>query len=161
MAQRFRTIIFGKVENGEIVLSEPYKLRLEKRLRSLEGHEVEVALPEKRRKRSKRSLKQNSYYWAVVIPIIMDSMGEFDEEIVHDYLRSKFLKEVVVRSFINPSTKQKQEVEFQRIRSTTELSVGDFVEYVMKIEQWAIEFFGIDRFPDPDEWDPVKLINEE
>jgi hypothetical protein len=38
-----------------------------------------------------RSLKQNAYYWSVVVAMLADAAGYDDPEDMHDALRAKFL----------------------------------------------------------------------
>jgi len=83
-----------------------------------------------------RSLPQNRYYWGVVIPAIMEWMGEdIDKDQVHFALKEKFL------SNRDPNT------GLVIVFSTTKLTVEQFREYIDRI----IRFFapiGL-RIPDP------------
>lgn len=86
--------------------------------------------------KSKRSLKQNAYYWACCLPIVQEGFKELGHELtleeVHDFLKARFnFKEVV--NF------QTGEV-IQIPKSTTELSKDEFGEYISRIQQFAAEF---------------------
>ncbi len=141
MNNRWSPIFFGEVKNERIVLeSEEKKQQWKERLYLLEGQQIELTV---QKKRKRRSTKQNSYYWGVILPIIGHEVGMIDEE-VHDALRNKFLIE--------------HGDKLDKIGSTTNLSTGEFVEYIMKIEMWAQEFLGINKFPDPNEYDPVRML---
>lgn len=141
MSDKITPIFFGEIRNGKIVLErEEEKDRWNSRLYRLEGSKVEIII---KKRRKKRSSKQNSYYWAIVIPIIADQVGMTDEE-THDALKWKFLKV--------------HHDKLETVKETKNLSTGEFVEYIMEIERWAQEFLGIERFPDPDEYDPVQML---
>jgi hypothetical protein len=73
--------------------------------------------------RKVRSLQQNALYWKWV-SIIADYFG-YDAEEMHIYFRAKFL---VDRTKIIP-----------RIRSTTELNILEFMEYMDKISLFSAE----------------------
>lgn len=76
-------------------------------------------------KRAKRSEQQNRYYWGAYLPIIAKETGEGDLDALHELFKGKFLSEGVV------------EVLGQKVRkkkSTTDLGVGEFCEFIMNIE---------------------------
>lgn len=66
-------------------------------------------------------MKENNYYWGVVLDAIADTTGYTPEE-VHDAMRWKFLR-VGGR--------------FERVKSTTSLSTHEFEEYLEKIRMFA------------------------
>lgn len=71
----------------------------------------------------KRTLRQNRYYW-VYLDLIAESTGHTPEEL-HEALKRKHLlvKEVTVMDKVIEITK-----------STTDLTVGEFCEYILDIE---------------------------
>ena len=74
-------------------------------------------------KKPKRTIRQNSFLWAYYTLIAQDT-GHSPEEI-HEWAKGKFLPSKVV------------DVMGDKVRmkaSTTDLSVSEFIEYVMKIE---------------------------
>jgi hypothetical protein len=85
-----------------------------------EGQEVEVII---RRKKSKRSLNQNAYYW-MICTTIADSSGYESPDEVHEALKMMYLR--VNRTGL-PDT----------IRSTTDLNTAEFAEYIDKIKRDA------------------------
>lgn len=87
-------------------------------------------------KAPKRSTQQNAYYWGVVLPTISAETGETEEDL-HELFKQRFL--------VN-GKKMVRGHEIVSYRSTTELSVGGFVEYVDKISSWS----GI-HIPTPEE----------
>lgn len=102
--------------------------------------------------RKSRSTKQNSYYWGAVISYVEDglvNMG-FDRHLlssenIHHMLRDKFLKEDIGVSEGNHAG------EFvTMVRSTTDLSTTEFMDYIADIQKWAAEFLNI-VIPSPGE----------
>lgn len=101
-----------------------------------------------RRFRKSRSGQQNSYYHACVIPCIIDGLVEagynrsdLSRDIVHEMLKAKFL----TRDLPNDNG------EFiPIIKSTTDLTTTEFMEYISDIQQWAQEFLNI-YVPEPNE----------
>lgn len=84
-----------------------------------------------------RSLPQNRYYWGVVIPAIMEWMGEdWDKDQVHFALKEKFL------------SKRDPDTGLVVVTSTTELTIEQFRAYIDVI----IRFFANMgcRIPSPD-----------
>jgi hypothetical protein len=79
-----------------------------------------------RKQRSKRSIKENSYYWGVVVEILRDYFGyeTYEAEEVHDGLKLKFLR-------IHEGE------ALETVRSTTKLSTVEFEDYLEKIRRWA------------------------
>ena len=76
-------------------------------------------------RKAKRTEQQNRYYWGVYLPIIAKETGEHDLDALHELVKGKFLTEGIV------------EVLGQKVRkkkSTTELGVGEFCEFIMNIE---------------------------
>lgn len=84
----------------------------------------------------KRTNPQNRYLRGWVYRLISKYTWE-DEEIIHAQMWYKFLKH--------------KSRDFERIRSTTELSTVEFNEYVEKIILFWWEFAGL-NFPTPEEF---------
>lgn len=87
-----------------------------------EGEQVTL---EVHSKKPKRTVSQNAYYWGVYLPEIAKQTGEYDLDALHELFKGKFLSEGIV------------EVLGQKVRkkkSTTDLGVGEFSEYIMNIE---------------------------
>jgi len=77
-------------------------------------------------KKPKRTIAQNSYYWGVYLRLISKETGEDDIDGLHELFKGKFL------------TKGIREILGEKVRkkgSTTELSVSDFCEYILAIEE--------------------------
>lgn len=147
---RFR----AKIEDRQFKFATDYnEARFKEFLRTLEGKEVVITV---QRKTTQRSNKQNNYYWGAIIPLIMDHMGETEPREVDRVLRGMFLtrtKTVKAVDVETGETIKESSLEIPDVPSSKELTVGEFVEFLMKVEAWAIPFFGIERWPDPEEWE--------
>ena len=110
-------IFNGLTRNGRLHLDD--REAFEKFLQGLNGCDIELSV---RKRRHIRSLSANSYYWAVVIKSISDYSGHTMEE-VHESLKAEFL---IDRSGGMP-----------HVRSTTELDVHQFSEYVERCIELA------------------------
>jgi len=121
------TVQFGKLTLQDEDIYDNYLL-------SLNG-EVEVTV---RKKSNKRTLKQNQYYWAVVIRLIAEETGHTSEEI-HDAMKQMFAKSII---------KIKGE-EYETVTSTTQLDTLEFSKaYVDQIKYWAWDTLNI-VIPEP------------
>ena len=94
-----------------------------RKLAELKGERVQI-LVERRKKH--RSIAENNYYWGVVIPLLCDHFGYFEEE-MHDVIKLKFLYEFDKRTGL------------ARIRSTANLTTVEFEDLMTKIRTWASE----------------------
>lgn len=111
---------------------------------SFEGKDVVIKIEKAKKKRSN---SQNAYMWGVVIPLMREALKEsghtMTNESVHELLKFRFLKESIL---VNEETGECVE----RIKSTTELSTTQMMEYFMDIQKFALEYFGV-NIPDPNE----------
>lgn len=132
MSRLINIIFYGKIIDGKLIAESPIKKKQwENRLRLLEGCDVEYSI----KKRSKaRSMQQNKYYWAVVVPIISEETGMTEEE-VHESLKWKFLR--IKGDYLDKS------------RGISDLTSEEATKFIKEVELWAIEFLGINGFPDP------------
>lgn len=76
-------------------------------------------------KKPKRTESQNRYYWGVYLPLIAKETGN-DVDDLHNLFKGKFLSKAIVECLGE---------KVRRIRSTTDLSVSDFMEYIQRIEE--------------------------
>lgn len=132
-------IFTGRVEQGKLIYDNPEYVA-----RWLKYHTkgpVEVTIAPKRNKRSNR---QNRYYYAY-LEIIANETGSNADDL-HEYFKYKLLPPRTVR-IVNKMVSLPA--------STTKLTKGEFVEYLMKIA----ELTGIPE-PDPLNWN-VKLATDE
>ena len=70
-----------------------------------------------------RSLKENNYYWGIVLTLLAEATG-FTPEEAHDAMRWKFLR---------------KGQRFETVRSTTGLTTNEFEEYLEKIRLFAAQ----------------------
>lgn len=140
---------FGKVtKEGRLEL--PRK-RIAKEVQYFAGKDVEVII---RRKKRRRSNEQNGYYWAIMVPMIVDALidlghndlqsGNKDShEMIHEFLKGRFLNNGLEVSDIQGEV-------ITLPPSTKRLSTVEFMDYKDNIQRWAAEFLGI-SIPDPNE----------
>jgi hypothetical protein len=128
-----KPIFDATVKDGKIKFNRPDLFNLY--LGAFEDKEVIVTVESKR---YKRSLKQNNYYWGVVIPIIGDYLG-YDPDEMHEALKWKFLRKT-----------NSKDPKLMTVKSTTSLSTVEFIDYVDRIVRWAAIDYQI-SIPDPDQ----------
>lgn len=102
-------------------------------IRSLDGKRVTVTVKEAKRKRSTQA---NAFYWAAVIPPIVQKLREagnmVDAEDVHNYLKDEVGK--LRRVIVLPDG------EIKRIPgSTANLTTAEFQAYLIAVTTWAAE----------------------
>jgi hypothetical protein len=101
----------------------------------------------------KRSLSQNAYYHGCIIPIVRQGFKDLGHLLSNDethlFLKNRFLKVELIS--------EDGEVLGERIKSTTELTKGEFIEYINQIQQFGAEILNV-YIPDANE--QVKLINQ-
>ena len=113
-------------------------------INSFEGQNVTVTIQKTKKTRSN---PQNRFYYGVCIPIMQQCLKDagylMTNESVHEMLKLRFLKESIL---VNEETGE----YLERIKSTTELSTTDFMEYILQIQKFAIEYFNTE-IPNPNE----------
>ena len=130
-----------EIKNGKITRNRNL---ITDALASYEGKEciIKIEKPKKT-----RSIRQNKFYWGIILPIVQNCLkvsGHFMTiNDTHELLKLKFLKEIV---FIDEITGEVTE----RIKSTTELSTVQEMEYFGNIQDWTREYFNTE-IPDPNE----------
>lgn len=104
------------------------------------GYEIEI------KKKNKRSLQQNAYYWSCVVAMVHEGLRDMGNDVslqeTHEWLKYKFNAKEIVNTIVG-------EVE-QVPMSTTELNKEDFAAYIEKIQQFAAEYLNI-QIPNPGE----------
>lgn len=78
-------------------------------------------------KRSQRSPQQNNYWWGVCYPIISEATG-FTVNEVHEWAKQTFMKPKIIRI---------GKVEAAITASSTQLSIGEGVDYTDAIRDFA------------------------
>jgi midasin (ATPase involved in ribosome maturation) len=134
--QIISNVINGKLNRNRNLLIDA--------IQSFEGKEISITIEKAKKQRSNC---QNAYYWGVVIKIVkscLKSSGNIlSDNDTHDLLRLKFLKATIN---VNETTGEC----IERIKSTTELSTSEFMEYIAEIQKFAAEYFNT-IIPDPNE----------
>ncbi len=137
----------GKVsESEEITL--PKRMRREIG-RTFRGKQIEVIV---RRKKKRRTLSQNAYYFAVVVPLILEEFVNLGNDLqvgnkehlewIHNMLKERFLPPKEVRDADG--------VMIKLPPSTKDLSTSEFMEYLEKVCQFAAERLQL-AIPQPNE----------
>jgi len=111
----------GKIEQGQLILDDEYLFNQQKL--SLEGKRIQMTLE---KYKTQRSLRQNAFYWGVVIPIIGDWTGELEEDIIHNGLKKKFLGGKEIKGI-------------EMVKSTKKLTTTEFELFIDKIRIWLME----------------------
>lgn len=113
-------------------------------IRSFEGADVLITLEKQKKKRSN---PQNAFYYGVIIPIVQNCLRDagyiMTNEATHDLIKLKFLKEVIL-------TNEETGEVVERVKSTTELSTSQFMDFVAEISIFTNEYFGV-NIPEPNE----------
>ena len=130
-----KLIYNGTVKDGKITL--PKRLRKEV-VASFEGKSIQVTFE---RKKKVRSDSQNAYYWAVVVPTILDALIDLGYEFqsgnhehlnqVHEFLKNRFLEPI--------QGADANAVELTLPPSTKRLGTVEFMDYIDNICRWAGE----------------------
>ena len=94
-----------------------------------------------------RSNAQNRYYWSCIIRAFAEFLASQDyegcsDDAVHETLKDKFLRVPM----IDPAS---GEEIGHRVKSTTELSTVEMMDYCYRCRAWLADFFFI-VVPDPD-----------
>lgn len=135
------------VENGNLKRNRNL---IKDAIASFEGKEITIKIEKAKKKRSN---PQNAYMWGVVIPIVQnclkDSGNVFSGSQTHELLKYKFLKETIL---VNETTGEFVE----RIKSSTELSTSQMMDYFAEIREWVFDFWGV-QIPEPNESLTLKL----
>ena len=124
----------GKVVNGEFKPDRPEDYK--KHLEHLEGRRVEQVIE---RRRQKRSLPQNAWYWCVIVPKIAAAMGHDDLEEVHEILKEHFPANAELHEYLR----------MEKLRSTTQHTREQFTLYAERCQRlgaWLGTYV-----PDPNE----------
>lgn len=114
-------VFLAQVVNGQLVYTRPETVQMY--LGSFEGKPVNVTIEGVRKN---RTTDQNSWYWACVVSIPAEHYGYTKDE-MHEAYKLMFLR------------KRREVDKPQTIKSSANLSTGEFTEYVEKCRNWAAE----------------------
>lgn len=140
----------GKVSNQNKVLLYD-RATFKKELEQYAGQEITITIERRIRK---RSLKQNNYYWGVVIPLALHGMNdaghEIDREGVHDFLRSNFAYDMIVDKETGEILTGSDGKPLIQVFKTSKMTTMEFNIFVEKIQKWSAEYLSVD-IPSPNE----------
>lgn len=126
-------IFEGDIVDGKLKLQRRTKEEISRWLLTFKtGTHVDIKI---QKHKTQRSLEQNAYYWAVVVPILADHFG-YEIEEMHEELKLMFNP---IQSKIDPNRKIGG--------STTKLSTVEFYSdensYIERICRWAATEYGV------------------
>lgn len=117
---------------------------------SFEGKRVEVTI---QKAKKKRTTPQNAYYWGVVIPILQQGLADvgylYNKDATHELIK-RHVAETEPGAIVEEIVIEKTGEVLSRIRSTSELSTSEFMDYLEIIKQFASESLGV-YIPEPNE----------
>ena len=112
-------------------------------IRNIGDTDLKVTIQKRSRRRSG---KQNSYYWAVVVPVVYARLVEYGWDVTveetHDFLKDRFCR----REYIVPETGEVLSV----IKETKSFSTVEFNDYVDRVIRFAAETLDV-QVPYPNE----------
>lgn len=127
---------FGTIQNGKFIHHDP-DIFSDYVRKFVDGKQMELTIGPKVNRRSSGAPGEmanfNGYYWAVIVRIISDTIGELDDNLTHSMLQMLFNKKGI--ELVNPETGQKENMEIPR--GTKDLTSGEFAEYCSRIRIWA------------------------
>ena len=124
MSKLTRTVFKASIKDGVLVYDND---RYARTIISKYEDEPKVRIIVEK-ERGTRTLKQQAYYWGVVLKYIAEYMGEREED-VHEIMKSKFLRK---RRVWRGS-------ELTILKSTTELTSDEFGVYIERVIQEGSE----------------------
>jgi len=141
-----KLLTYGRVINGTLELTNKTEFKTD--IANFEGKEVVITIEKKSKK---RSLKQNRYYWGVVVPLVKAGMIEvgyrMTTETTHEYLLANF-------NIIELVNEHSGEI-LKSIGRTTEMSTIEITTYFEKIAEWSLEYLNV-IIPIPNEQLEIK-----
>jgi hypothetical protein len=136
-----RAVFFAETRAGQLVVYRREDMR--RHLASMGDVPIKVTI-EKRY--SRRSSRQNSYYWGVVVSIIHERLVEFGwdvtQEETHEFLKDRFNR----REYISPDTGE----VFSVIKETKGMDTVEFNRYIEDIIRFSAETLDV-QVPYPNE----------
>lgn len=131
MAKHPTPVFRGRIEQRKICLEQ--RDGFAALIARLEGNEIDLIL---RKHRNVRSLSQNAYYWAVVIPVLAEHCGYEDEE-MHKALQWRFLQKHADQT--GEFETQGTWVKLPTVRSTADLDTAEFTDYIERVRTLAAQ----------------------
>ena len=122
----------GVVEGGQLKLDNRELFR--SYCKNFDGKDVVVSIVEDKPGKL-RTLRENKYYWGVVIPILGSNLG-YDKDDMHEALKWHFLRD----DFGTLPT----------CKSSAKLTTTEFEDWMVAVRRWAAVEFGL-NIPAPNE----------
>lgn len=116
-------VFSGTIVSGKLAIDHPAYYRT--RIGKLADGKVQIVI---RKVKNKRSEAQNRLYW-VFLTAIADETGNDDVLALHEHFKQRFLFRGVKKLRVGGNV-----VDVPIYGSTTDLSKGEFIEYMMSIE---------------------------
>ena len=134
---------FGTVnDNGELRIT--HRAKFDEDLKKyFTGKHVEITI---QKKRKKRSLMQNNFYWGVVIPILYEGWKDMGHDTSKEQIHEFNLKEFNFIEVVNEKTGEVKRMP----QSSTVMTTSQFMDFLSSIQRFAAEFLNI-QIPDPNE----------
>jgi hypothetical protein len=137
--------IFSTVEAGNLKRNRPL---IKKAIASFEGKPVTITIERTKKKRTNR---QNRFYCGVVVPLIrqgLNDLGHFytnqqAHELVKQHIADNYPDVIIEEVILNG-------LATRRIRSTSEFSTSEFMDYSEVVAQFAADYLSIE-IPEPNE----------
>ena len=137
--------IYSQVLDGNLTRNRPL---LSKAIRSLEGKAVTITIE---RTKKKRSNPQNRFYWGVVVPLIRQGLNDLGHYYTNDQAH-EFIKQYVADNAPDVIIEELtlNGLTSRRIKSTSELTTSQFMDYMEVVGQFAADYLNIE-IPAPSE----------
>lgn len=130
----------GYISAGKLIITGGTREQLKEDLHQLDGARVEIEI----KKLPRRSIKQNGYYWSVVVAMVNKALRDIGHDVrpedTHAFLKEKFNGEDICNG--------DGEVIGRIGGSTTLLNKPEMHEYIESIRRFASEYLGV-VIPDP------------
>lgn len=123
---------YGTIKQGKIEHQDPEKFNNFVTFAFKEEQEVEIVVKKKFKKRTSGQPGEetdfNGYYWAVIVRMVADEMGEIDQDFVHDLIQMETGNFKVAKVGGR---------EIKLAKGTSDMSGGEFAEYCSRARIWA------------------------
>lgn len=131
--------LYSEVKNCHLDI--PCRLSIKNALKMLDGKKIKVTIEERKKT---RSIRQNSFYFGVIVPLVTNFLNEYganiDGDEAHEFLKQEVMK--LRREFVTPDG----EVRYIT-GSTTKLTTAEWELQMDKIRAWAANVSLILPFP--------------
>ncbi len=138
---RFKPKFYGSVFKKDIVFKNPDLIA--KHLSQFEdGQEVEITIDKKSKKRTSgqpgEDTNFNGYYWAIIVRMVADEIGELDQDYVHGLIQ------IAVGNFKVSRWEDKIPL------GTSKMTGAEFADYCSRCRIWASKELNL-YVPEPHE----------